>query len=54
MTPGYRFGSFELRTVERTLRADGHPVMLGARALDVLMALLEHDGQLVSKDELLQ
>ena len=54
MIPGYRFGSFELRTVERTLLADGHPVVLGARALDVLLALLAHDRQLVSKDELLQ
>src|SRR5712691_5831767 len=33
--------------------ADGQPVALGARALDVLLALIERRERLVTKDELL-
>ena len=53
MAPAYRFGSFELRPNQRQLLADGHPVALGDRAFDVLLALVERAGQLVTKDELL-
>jgi non-specific serine/threonine protein kinase len=53
MAPTYRFGSFELRPKQRQLLADGRPVALGDRAFDVLLALLERAGQLVTKDELL-
>ncbi|MEO8509413.1 MAG: transcriptional regulator, partial [Betaproteobacteria bacterium] len=48
-----RFGRFELQPVERRLLADGHPVALGARAFDLLLALVARAGQLVSKNELL-
>jgi len=53
MAPAYRFASFELRPKQRQLLADGHPVALGDRAFDVLLALVERGGQLVTKDELL-
>ncbi len=53
MAPAYRFASFELRPKQRQLLADGHPVALGDRAFDVLLALVERAGQLVTKDELL-
>src|ERR1700739_3271873 len=53
MAPAYRFGAFERRPKQRQLLADGHPVALGDRAFDVLLALVEHAGQLVTKDELL-
>ncbi|MDP1534254.1 MAG: winged helix-turn-helix domain-containing protein, partial [Rubrivivax sp.] len=49
-----RFGRFELRIQERLLLDDGQPRPLGARALDVLIALVEGGGALVSKEQLLQ
>lgn len=51
--PPCRFGSFELHPDERRLLADGMPVALGARALDLLLVLVRHSGLLVSKDTLL-
>jgi len=50
---GYRFGRFELLPVERRLLADGQAVALGARAFDVLLALIERRERLVTKSELL-
>jgi non-specific serine/threonine protein kinase len=49
----YRFGQFELQPGERLLLAAGGPVAVQRRALDVLIALVERAGHLVSKDELL-
>ena len=48
-----RFGQFELRPAARLLLRDGSPVLLGARAFDVLDALVKHYGRLVTKSELL-
>lgn len=53
MTAAYRFGSFEVQPNQRRLLVDGHPVALGPRAFDVLLALAERAGQLVTKNELL-
>ena len=39
---------------QRTLFADGEPAKLGARAFDVLAALIERRERLVSKNELLE
>src|SRR5437660_2320001 len=50
---GYRFGTFELQPNERRLLAGGEPVVLGPRAFDLLIALVERPGQLVTKEELL-
>jgi predicted ATPase/DNA-binding winged helix-turn-helix (wHTH) protein len=47
------FGSFEVRPAERVLTEDGRPVPLGARALDLLVLLVERAGQVVAKDELI-
>jgi DNA-binding winged helix-turn-helix (wHTH) protein len=47
------FGSFRLLLRRRELLADGMPVELGTRAFDVLLVLLEADGSLVTKEELL-
>ena len=47
------FGSFEVRPAERVLVEDGRPVPLGARALDILVLLVERAGQVVGKDELI-
>jgi TolB-like protein/DNA-binding winged helix-turn-helix (wHTH) protein len=53
VTAAYRFGSFELQPEQRRLLVDGRPAALGPRAFDVLLALVERPGQLVSKNQLL-
>ena len=47
------FGRFRVLLRERELLADGVPVELGTRALDLLLALLAADGSLVTKEELM-
>lgn len=49
----YRFGRIEIRSIERQLLVDGKPASLGARAFDLLLALVEHRDRVVSKNELL-
>lgn len=49
----YRFGRFELQPSERRLLAAGMPAVLEPRAFDVLVALVERAGHLVTKEELL-
>jgi non-specific serine/threonine protein kinase len=49
----YRFGRFELQPGERRLLADGEPVRLGGHAFDLLVLLVERNGHLVGKDELM-
>ena len=53
MTSTFRFGRFELRPESRQLLVDGQPAALGARAFDVLHALVERRDRLVTKNELL-
>ena len=48
-----RFGGAELRARERQLLIDGVAVTLGARAFDLLLALVERRARIVSKIELL-
>jgi DNA-binding winged helix-turn-helix (wHTH) protein len=47
------FGRFRVLLRQRQLLADGVPVELGTRAFDLLLVLLEADGLLVPKEELL-
>src|SRR5271165_7199670 len=47
------FGCFRVLLRRRQLLADGVPVDLGTRAFDLLLALLEADGALVTKNELM-
>src|SRR5437016_6283704 len=54
VTTSYRFDRFELDSATRQLLADGQPVVLGARALDILLTLIERRERLVTKDELLE
>ena len=49
-----QFGPFLIDVGERMLRRDGEPVPLTPKAFDVLVALLERPGQLITKEELLQ
>jgi len=53
VTRSYRFGTFELRPVERQLMLDGEALAIGSRAFDVLLALVEHRDRALAKDELL-
>jgi predicted ATPase/DNA-binding winged helix-turn-helix (wHTH) protein len=48
-----RFGRFEIDPVGRVLRVDGEKAAVGARAFDLLLALAQRRGRLVSKQELL-
>ncbi len=50
----YVFDGFELQPDERRLLVRGAPAALGPRALDLLLTLVEHAGQLVTKDQLLE
>src|SRR5258706_2235096 len=49
----YRFGTVEVRPAERRVLVDGAPATLGARAFDLLVALIENRERVMSKDELL-
>ena len=46
-------GQFELQPRERRLLVDGVPAELGARAFDLLLALAETPGQLLTKNDLM-
>ena len=48
------FGRFRVLPQRRELFADGRPLKLGARALDILIALIEARGAVVSKDALMK
>lgn len=47
------FGPFRLHADKRLLEKDGAPITIGSRALDLLIALVEHAGDVVSKQELM-
>jgi predicted ATPase/DNA-binding winged helix-turn-helix (wHTH) protein len=49
-----RVGAFELYPSERRLCRAGKPVEVGARAFDLLLALVEHQGRLATKAMLLE
>src|SRR6516164_6713708 len=47
------FGPFNLVVSERLLSRDGAPIELGARSLDILIALVSRPNAVVSKKDLL-
>ena len=47
------FGRFRILPHRREVLADGRPIELGGRAFDILVALIEANGSVVSKDELI-
>ena len=53
MSTCYRFGRVEVRPAERQIVVEGQPASVGARAFDVLMALIDRRDRIVTKDELL-
>jgi predicted ATPase/DNA-binding winged helix-turn-helix (wHTH) protein len=52
-TAEFRFGRFRLDPVRRVLHVDGATARIGARAIDVLLVLIQRRDRIVSKDELL-
>jgi predicted ATPase/DNA-binding winged helix-turn-helix (wHTH) protein len=48
------FGPFRLHATERLLEKNGTALKIGSRALDILLMLLEHAPQVVSKRELIR
>ena len=48
----FLFGPFRLLASERLLLKDGEPIALGSRALDILIALVEQAGEVVSHRDL--
>lgn len=49
----FDFGPFRIHADRRLLLRQGQPVRLGSRAFDILLALAERAGEIVSKDELI-
>jgi len=52
-TPEIAFGSFRLLPSQHLLLEGDKPVALGSRAMDILLALVEKSGELVTKEELM-
>src|SRR5215471_3011631 len=50
----FEFGPFSIDTVNRQLRREGEVVPLKAKAVDTLLLLIESNGDIVEKDELMQ
>jgi TolB-like protein/DNA-binding winged helix-turn-helix (wHTH) protein/Tfp pilus assembly protein PilF len=50
----YAFGDFRLDAKNRVLRKGEKPIALIPKAFEVLLLLIEHSGQVVSKDELMR
>ena len=48
------FGRFQVSPHRREFLADGRPVQIGGRAFDVLMALIDAQGAVVSKNALME
>src|SRR5262245_20084526 len=52
--PFYEFGPFRVDTVKYVLTRDGEVVPLNLKAFEILLALIQHRGQVLEKNELLQ
>src|SRR5687768_3909632 len=49
----YEFGRFVLCPHERVLLADGEPVHLTDKVFDTLLVLIQNNGRLLTKDEMM-
>ena len=49
----YQFGEFRLDSAQRLIFRAGRPVPLAPKVIETLLALVEHGGTLVTKDELM-
>ena len=50
----YEFDSFRLDVIKRLLWRNGAPVPLSPKAFDLILALVEHHGALLEKDEIMR
>src|SRR5436190_1108761 len=50
----YEFGPFQIDTVNRLLLRDGEPVTLKAKAVETLLVLIESNGEVLEKDDLMK
>lgn len=50
----YEFGPFRIDPSERQLLRDGQRVAIRPKVFDVLLALVQHNGRLLSKDEVMK
>ena len=50
----YEFGPFRIDAVKRVLLRDGQLIQLTSKSIDTLLVLLEHRGQVVTKDDLMK
>ena len=50
----YEFGKFRCDPREHLLLSDGKPVLLSPKAFEILVALIQSNGRLLTKDELMQ
>ncbi|UWZ84776.1 winged helix-turn-helix domain-containing protein [Occallatibacter riparius] len=50
--PGWHFGVFEVDTARGELRRSGIPLKLRDQSFQILLALLEHPGDIVTREEL--
>ena len=50
----YEFGRFVLDPQERILLADGEPIHLTDKVFDTLLLLIEHNGKLLTKEEMIR
>src|SRR5829696_3730733 len=53
MSINYRFGKFLLNVREHTLFADGEPIHLPAKEFEILLMLVESNGRVLTKDEMM-
>lgn len=49
----YNFGSFSVNLAEKQLRRRGEPIRLAPKAFDLLLVLIQNEGSLVTKEQLL-
>src|ERR1700688_3702976 len=47
------FGPFRLSAAERLIERSGEPLQLGGRAMDILIALVDRAGEVVTQRELI-
>ena len=50
----YAFGDFRVDPQNRALRLGEEPIALTPKAFEVLLLLIQHSSQIVSKDELMR
>ena len=50
----YEFGKFRCDPREHLLLGDGKPVSLSPKAFEILVILIQHNGRLLTKDEIMQ